>query len=66
MALPPDKRELPVEDVYTRDPEWEVIQRSPADQGEGREFWWDPIHGWVKHCGPIVQVSVPPNHLKPY
>ena len=60
------KRVLPVEDLWLRDPEWEVMQRSPSDQGEMREFWWDPIHGWVKSDGPIVQVSVPPNYLFPY
>ena len=66
MPLPPDKRELPVEDLWCRDPEWEVLERSPADVGEGREFWWDPVHGWVKHEGPIIQVTVPPNYHRPY
>jgi len=66
MALPPDKRELPVEDIWLRGPEWEIMERGAADMGEGREFWWDPVHGWVAHRGPIVQVSIPPNHLKPY
>jgi hypothetical protein len=66
MSLPPDKRELPLEDLAIRDPEWEVLGRGAADQGEGRQFWWDPIHGWVCSTGPIVQVTVPPNHLRPY
>jgi hypothetical protein len=66
MPLPPDKRELPVEDRYFRDPEWEVIERGAADVGEGRQFWWDPIHGWIKRDGPIVQVQIPPRYLRPY
>ena len=63
---PNNKRPLPVEGLLLRDPEWEVLERGAADQGEGREFWWDPVHGWVWHQGPIVQVTVPPNHLRPY
>jgi hypothetical protein len=67
MSTPADDlRPLPVEGLLWRGPEWEVMERGAADQGEGREFWWDPIHGWVKHQGPIVQVTIPPDYSKPY
>jgi hypothetical protein len=60
LSLPPDKRELPVEDISFRDPEWEVLERA-AGQGpsEGRVIYWDPIHGWLRTEGPKWIVKKP-------
>jgi len=62
--LPPDKRELPVEDIDTRDPEWEELERDPGQgPSEGRVVFWDPVHGLFKKEGPKVVVKRP---LRPY
>jgi len=69
MSTPwPDEtlRPLPVEGLAERGPEWEPLGRNPADVGECREFWWDPVHGWIRHCGPTVVVTIPPDYTKPY
>jgi len=62
----PSLRPLPVEDLWARGPEWEVLLRDPTNIGEGREFWWDPVHGWIKHEGPTIEVTIPPDHTRPY
>jgi len=65
----PDKRPVPVEDIQFRDPEWEELQRA-AGQGpsEGRQVYWDPIHGWFYKTGPKIQVTVmtAAGNLRPY
>ena len=64
MALPPDKRELPVQDIQFRDPEWEELVRGdPTSVSEGRQVFWDPIHGWFYQTGPTIQIKPP---LRPY
>ena len=58
MSLPPDKRELPVQDIQFRDPEWEELVRGPGQgPSEGRQVFWDPIHGWFYQTGPTIQVN---------
>lgn len=51
-----------VEDATIRDPEWVEMEQSPPMPGEGRSFFWDPIHGYVKVEGPVVVVSRGPIH----
>jgi hypothetical protein len=64
VPLDPSLRELPVEDIDIRDPEWEVLERGdPTQPSEGRIVYWDPVHGWIKSEGPIVQIKPP---LRPY
>jgi hypothetical protein len=47
-------------------PEWELVPRSYGDSGESRQFWWDPVWGFVAHEGPIVQVDIGYRRVKPY
>jgi len=55
---------LPVEDTTFRDPEWEELQRGPGQgPSEGRIVYWDPIHGWIKKEGPVIECKRP---LRPY
>lgn len=64
MPLDPDLRELPVEDIDIRDPEWELVERAPGSgPSEGRIVYWDPVHGWIKSEGPKIQIHPP---LRPY
>lgn len=48
-----------VEDATIRDPEWQPIEEGPSNQGEGRKFFWDPIHGSIRVEGPVIQVKPP-------
>jgi hypothetical protein len=64
MALPANKRPLPVEGLDIRDPEWEELERGPGQgPSEGRVVFWDHIHGYIKKEGPKIQVKRP---LRPY
>jgi len=48
-----------VEDASTREPEWEPIEEGFSYQGEGRNFFWDPIHGHVMVTGPKIAYKPP-------
>lgn len=62
MSAPrdPSLRVLPVEGLNIRDPEWELLERNAgAGPSEGRDVYWDPIHGWICKTGPKIQVKRP-------
>jgi len=67
-ALPPDKRDLPVQDTLYRQPEWESLQYTyGAGPTDGtRDIQWDPIHGWVKNDGPVYTYHIGQDRTRPY
>lgn len=59
MSVPRTIRPIPVEDLNTRPPEWEPIERGYGQPPTPKVFEYDPLHDDVQVFGPKIAIHPP-------
>ncbi len=59
----PNLYPIPLENLRSRDPEWEPVEPGYGQEHMIREVEWDPVHGDIKVDGPVVQIKLPERPL---
>lgn len=53
------QREIPLEDLDDRDPEWELVGPGYGHEHMTRKVEWDPISNDIRVEGPVIVVEPP-------
>jgi hypothetical protein len=59
VSPPRTIRPIPVEDLSTREPEWEPIELGYGQPPTLRDFEYDPLHDDVRVFGPVIVIHPP-------